>query len=215
MGRGSSKSGGSGGDLLGKSASASNVSNIQDMISQRGQKQEAVDDVLSVSRRLDGIYGEESQITQFQTAKMTGALAYYDSGGNIAMNERYMNAKGMNAAYDQAVKDKFHPPRGNKTGIQAVASHEYGHALADKVGAKLGISDIESASREIVERARKKTNHKTNMSFAQKISGYGQYNFAECVAESVADWYCNGSKAAKESRAVMSVINSVLKKGGK
>lgn len=49
------------------------------------------------------------------------------------------------------------------------------------------------------------------MNFAKKISGYAQYNFAECVAEAVSDWYCNGGKAKKESRAVMAVLNNVLR----
>lgn len=203
---------GKGGDLQGKEGSVTNVGDIKDMISQRRQFTQEADDVLAVSRRMNNLYGEEGQITQFQTAKMTGALAYYDSNGNIAMNQKYMNTAGMNKAYDAAVSNGFHPSRGNKSGIEAVAAHEYGHALSDKVGAKLGINDIEAASRQIVERARVKTRHKTNMSFAQKISGYGTYNFAECVAEAVSDWHCNGSKAAKESRAIMAVINSILRK---
>ena len=128
------------------------------------------------------------------------------------MNQRYMNGPAMDAAYDVSVKSGFHPARGNKSGIQAVASHEYGHALSDKAAAKLGTS-IEGASRQIVERARKKTGQRTNMAFAGKISGYAQYNFAETVAEAVSDWYCNGSKASKQSRAVVSVLNSILKKG--
>lgn len=212
MGRGSSGAGGNGGDLLGKQGRTGQVSNVRDMISERGSRQTETDDVLSVARRMTGFYGDSGAINQFQIAKVGGGvMAYYDSDGNIAMNEKYMNSAGMDRAYDAAVKSGFHPSRGNKSGIQAVASHEYGHALADKVGSKLGYGDVESASRKIVERARAKTNHKTNMSFAKSISGYAQYNFAECVAEAVSDWHCNGSKAKKESRAVMAVINSSLR----
>ena len=207
-GRGS----GSGGDLLGKSGDPGKVSNIRDMISMRGQQQQETDDVLSVARRMTSLFGQDQAINQFQVANMTGsAMAYYDSDGNIAMNQKYMNTEGMNAAYDAAVKSGFHPGRGNKSGTEAVASHEYGHALADKCGQKLGQRDIEAASRTIVERARKKTGQRTNMAFAQKISGYAQYNFAECVAEAVSDWHCNGSKAKKESRAIVAVMNSILK----
>lgn len=212
-GRGSGSGGGSGGNLLGKEGNVGRVTNVRDMISERGRKQVETDDVLSVARRLTGLYGNEGVINQFQVANMSGgAMAYYDSNGNIAMNDRYMNSAGMNSAYDAAVKSGFHPSRGNKSGIQAVASHEYGHALADKVASRMGERDLETASRKIVERARKKTSHKTNMSFAGKISGYAQYNFAECVAEAVADWYCNGGSARKESRAVMAVINSELRR---
>ena len=123
-----------------------------------------------------------------------------------------MNGAKMDAAYDAAVAKNFHPSRGNKSGMQAVASHEYGHALSDKAASKMGLGSLEEASRQIVERARAKTGHKTNMSFAGKISGYAQYNFAETVAEAVSDWFCNGSKASKESRAVMSVVNSILRR---
>ena len=162
---------------------------------------------------MTGLYGDEGAIEQFQIANMSGgAMAYYDSDGNIAMNERYMNSAGMDKAYDTAVKSGFHPSRGNKSGVQAVASHEYGHALADKVASRMGEKDLEKASRTIVERARAKTSNKTNMDFAKRISGYAQYNFAECVAEGVADWYCNGSSARKESRAIMSVINHELRR---
>ena len=210
-GRGSGS--GSGGELQGRQGDVGKVSNVRDMISERSKRQAETDDVLSVARRMTGLYGGDGVINQFQVASMSGgALAYYDSNGNIAMNDRYMNAVGMNSAYDAAVKSGFHPSRGSKSGVQAVASHEYGHALTDACASKLGARDIESAARKIVERARKKTKHKTNMSFAKNISGYAQYNFAECVAESVSDWYCNGSSAKAESRAVMAVINSTLRR---
>lgn len=213
-GRGSG-SGKGGGDLLGRPGNTGPISDVRDMISERGKRQEETDDVLSVGRRMTGLYGGESAVNQFQLAKVGGGtMAYYDADGNLAMNEKYMNADGMNRAYDAAVKNGFHPSRGNMSGIQAVAAHEYGHALTDLAAQRMGLGGfggIEEASRQIVERARKKTRQRTNMNFAGKISGYAQYNFAECVAESVSDWYCNGSSAKKESRAVMAVLNNVLR----
>ena len=185
------------------------------MISERSKRQTETDDVLSVGRRMTGLYGGDSAVNQFQIAKVGGGtMAYYDSKGNLALNEKYMNSAGMDRAYDAAVKNGFHPSRGEKSGIQAVAAHEYGHALTDMAAQKMGLggfNGIEQASRQIVERARKKTRQRTNLNFAKKISGYAQYNFAECVAEAVSDWYCNGSKAKKESRAVMAVLNNVLR----
>lgn len=215
MGGRGSGSGGGGGDLLGKGGDTGKVSNVRDLVSERGNLRTETDDVLSVGRRMTGLYGDERAINQFQIAKVGGTtMAYYDSNGNLAINEKYMNSAGMNAAYDVAVKSGFHPGRGNKSAMQAVASHEYGHALTDFAAQRMGLggfNGIEQASRTIVERARAKTSHKTNMSFAKKISGYAQYNFAECVAEAVSDWYCNGGKARKESRAVMAVLNNVLR----
>ena len=215
MGGRGSGSGGSGGNLLGKQGNVGDVSNVRDMLSERSKRQAETDDVLSVGRRMTGLYGGDSAVNQFQIAKVGGGtMAYYDSKGNLALNEKYMNSAGMDRAYDAAVKNGFHPSRGEKSGIQAVASHEYGHALTDMAATRMGMggfNGIEKASKSIVERARKKTSHKTNMSFAGKISGYAQYNFAECVAEAVSDWYCNGSRAKKESRAVMAVLNNVLR----
>lgn len=215
MGRGSSKAGTKdGGDLQGKGGDAGKVTDVQDMLSQRSTKEAEVDEVMAVAQRMNNLFGEGDKIQQYQTANMTGnAMAYYDTAGNIAINNRYMNNAGVDKAMDVASKNRFHPDRGNKSGMQALASHEYGHALSDRVAQRLGSPDIETASREIVNRARAKTGHKTNMGFAEKISGYATYNFAECVAEATSDWYCNGSKAKKESRAVVSVMNSILKKG--
>ena len=215
MGRGSSKAGGSGGDLLGKSSSPQNVSDIKDMLSQRGKYQTEVDEVMAVSQRLNNLYGDEGVIRQFQTAKMSGAYAYYDSTGNIAVNQRYMNSAAMNKSFDAGVKIGFHPSRGNKSGLEATAAHEFGHALTDKAAQKMGAKSLEKAARKIVERARVKTGHKTNLDMAKKISGYAEYNFAECVAEAFGDWYCNGTKAKKESRAIVSVLNSYVRGGKK
>lgn len=214
MGKGSSPMGG-GGELLGKDSSVKGVSDVKDMLSQRGKYPGEVDQVMAVSQRLNNLYGDEGVITQFQTAKMSGAAAYYDSAGNIAVNQSLMNSKGMDASHDAGVRGGFHPSRGNKSGMEAVASHEFGHALTDRAAKKLGSKNLESAARTIVERARKKTGHKDNLSMASAISGYAKYNFAECVAEAFGDWYCNGSKAKKESRAIVSVLNSIVKGGRK
>lgn len=200
----------------GKSKLAGNrvgsVSDIKELISQRGKKQEEVDQVLNVSRRMVNLFGDDAIVTELQTAKIGGrTMAYWDTNGNLAVNQKYMNTKKMNDAMDRAEKSGFHPSRGNKTGLEATVAHEMGHHLSSRVGAKIGKPDVESASREIVERARAKTGHKTNMSFAKSISGYATHNFAECVAEATGDWYCNGSKAKKESRAIVAVMNKVLK----
>ena len=210
---------GGGGDLLGKEGNTGKILETKDLISLRGTKQAEVDEVLTTARRMNNLFGEEGIVNQLQVAKMKGgmAMAYYDDGGNIAVNQRFFSNKGMDAAMDRAIKDGFHPSRGNKSGMEATVAHEFGHSLTEKVGQKLGqggFGNIKKTSREIVERARAKTNHKTNLEFAGKISGYAKYNFSECVAEAVCDWYCNGSKASKESRAVVAVINSILK-GGK
>lgn len=42
--------------------------------------------------------------------------------------------------------------------------------------------------------------------WAGKISGYAQDSWAECVAEAVSDYYCNGSKAHANSKAIMAEL---------
>ena len=142
-----------------------------------------------------------------------GVLAYYDGEG-VAINNEYLNSKTMNKAYQKCVESGFHPSSGSKTGMEAVVSHELGHALTDVVGSKMGITGInrtnESAT-AIVNEARKQTKHRGVVQMASKISGYATHSNAEAVAEAMSDVYCNGKKARAESRAIVDVINKYLK----
>lgn len=47
---------------------------------------------------------------------------------------------------------------------------------------------------------------------ARQISGYATYNNKEAIAEAVADVYCNGAKAHKESKAIVGIIKKYLGK---
>lgn len=141
----------------------------------------------------------------------SNALAYYDGDG-IAINSTYLNSKKMNDAYQRCVESGFHPSSGSKTGMEAVVSHELGHALTDMVGAKMGVKGgIDASSKAIVNEARKQTSHRGVVQMASKISGYAKHSNAEAIAEAVADVYCNGKKAKSESRAIVNVMNKYLK----
>ena len=211
MGRGSSGAGGN----LGKGkggVNPANISNERDLVSERGAKTAEVDDVLSVAREIHDEYGID--VGQFMLADIGGkdslTMAYSD-GENIGFNSSYFDGANMNGAYDECVKSGFHPSRGNKSAMQAVASHEYGHVLTAKAGQKMGIYDMDKAAKVIVDRARKTTSHKGSISMAAKISGYAGESNAECIAEAIADVYCNGRKASAESRAIVSVMRDILK----
>ena len=213
MGRGSS-----GGGSLPKSSGGVNPNNIhneRDLVSERERKRAEVDDVLTVARGISDEYGVN--VGQFMLAdiggKDSGVLAYSD-GENVGFNASFFNGENMNGAYDASVTSGFHPSRGSKSGMEAVAAHEYGHVLTEKAGARLGIkgfSTMDSAAKTIVDRAMKTTNQKSSMKMASNISGYAKSSYAECVAEAVADVYCNGSKARVESRAIVNEINKILK----
>ena len=186
------------------------ILSTRDMISER-HKNSLVDEVLTVSRDLQNEYGINAQVNNFEIAKLkskANAIAYYD-GTNIAVNEKFMKSDTIKTAYDDCVKQGFHPSRGNKTAMEAVASHEFGHAINDAIGRKMGL-DIDSSATKIVNEARKQTKHRGVVQMASKISGYATYSNAEAIAEAVSDVYCNGKKARSESRAIVNVIKSYL-----
>lgn len=137
----------------------------------------------------------------------TETLGIYSSGGMLGINVNYTNADKMNSVYDAAVAQRFHPSRGNKSGVEAVTYHEMGHALADSVGQKLGGQDLREASRTIVDNAYRASNGKGGTkAWAGTISKYAQENYSECLAEAVSDFYCNGSNASAASKAIMSEL---------
>ena len=208
-GRGASSGGFGGG---GGGLSSADIVDTTSFVSARGQYEDTVDEALSVFRDVNDEYGYVIDDIQMATLKGSGAsaIAYYD-GSNIGWNETYMNKKTLDKAYADSVKSGFHPSNGNKTAVQAVASHELGHALTDAVGRKMGVYDIDRASSRILKEAKKQAGHKTIYGVAKKISGYATHSHAEAIAEAFADVYCNGKKAHKESKAIVNVMNGYLK----
>ena len=71
------------------------------------------------------------------------------------------------------------------------------------------MGSIDEVSTMIVNQARKATGHKGVVQMASKISRYATVSNAEAVAEAFADWYSNGSKAQKESIAIVNVVNQL------
>ena len=137
------------------------------------------------------------------TFNKAGVLGAY-GGNELVMNQKYV--KNANLTKAMSNTDGFHPSIGNKTGAEAVAAHEIGHRLGEVAAKKAGISE-----REIVARAGKKVGTKTE-NMAGHISGYARSNYGETIAEASADVFCNGSKAAKQSIAIMDEVKSILKK---
>ena len=137
------------------------------------------------------------------TFNKPGVLGAY-GGNELVMNQKYV--KNANLTKAMSDTDGFHPGIGNKTGAEAVAAHEIGHRLGEVAAKKAGISE-----REIVARAGKKVGTKTE-NMAGHISGYARSNYGETIAEASADVFCNGSKAAKQSIAIMDEVKSILRK---
>ena len=167
-------------------------------------------EVIKTLKDFQDKYGLEYNNTRIANMKPgTGVLAYYDGEG-IAINNEYLNSDTMNAVYKKSVESGFHPSNGSKTGMEAVVSHELGHAVNGIIADRMGISLDASADR-IVNEAMKNTKHKSVSTFQSKISGYAKQNYAETVAEAMADCYCNGKKARSESKAIQKVVDKYMK----
>lgn len=138
-----------------------------------------------------------------------GVLGFWSPADKqLAINQRYTDQQKMNDVMDSAARSGFHPSRGNKSGTEAVALHEAGHALTDHLANKHGFPGLHAFSEKVVHDAMHSTGQKTGVSkFAGKISKYAQENYAETVAEAVADWYCNGYKSSTASQAIMAQLN--------
>ena len=207
MGRGSSESGANFGS--GAGANPANIKNVGDMLSTRETKTAEVDAVLTVSRDMNEQFGTDVDfILADITGKDSNTMAFY-SGNQLGWNRRYFDTKAQEKAYDDCVKSGFHPSRGNKTAMEAVAAHEFGHAVNDKAAAKMGLS-FDNAAKRIINEAKKSTSHSRGADMAAKISRYALESQAEAIAEAFADVYCNGKRAKSESHAIVNTTKKYL-----
>jgi hypothetical protein len=199
-GRGSRSSDGSG-------IGAGDIISTTDLVSMResGYQQE-VDDVLSVSSDVSDKYGTVINDLEVANLKKRGTMAFYSEDGVIAVNEKYFNTKKMNEAYDDCVKSGFHPSRGKKSGMQATAAHEYGHQITDVAAKKHGMS-LDTMANRIANEARAEMKHKGTVIMASKISRYATASNAEAIAEAFTDVYCNGSRANRESKVLVKILD--------
>lgn len=208
-GRGASSSSGWTG---GSGSGGVNVTNTTSLVSAREGQQTEVDEVLQTFKDINDKYGyvvDDLELVEL-TGKGSRTLAYYD-GNNIAFNQAYFDKDKMEKVYARCVDVGFHPSQGNKTALQAVASHEIGHALTDKVIAKMGGKyGKQDGAEAILAEAMKSTSHKDVVKMASKISGYAKTKPREAIAEAFADVYCNGKKATKESQAIFNVMDKYL-----
>ena len=211
MGRG--MSGGSG--MGGGSGQSINVVSTEDVWTYRhNQNNEPFVDAINTGIRTiqDDFPSLMDSLNTVDAAELGGRdknhiLGFYAPGQKqLAINQNFTNIDKMNATMDEATRQGYHPSRGNKTGTEAVTLHEAGHALTDHVAGKMG-KDFDKAAADIVHTAMKNVKFKGGSEkFARQISGYAKKNYAECIAEAVADYYCNGSKASSSSKAIMSEL---------
>lgn len=212
-GRGAS-SGGDGFTGGGSGINPNNIVSTKSLIAEVNNQPTEVDETMTTFKDIYAEYGYIIDDVQIATIKGKdgNTMAYYD-GSNIAINKTYFDKAKMESSYEACVESGFHPSKGNKTALQAVTSHELGHALTDAVSEKMtGVKG--DHAKAILNEAKKSIGYKGNLgSMAGKISGYAKYNAHEAIAEAFADVYCNGKKAHKESQAIVDVMNKYLKGG--
>lgn len=206
----------SGPSLSSGSGKSINVKSETDVWSyrHRAKNEPFVDSINSSVRDMeDDFPGLMQDVNHINAGKFGGddnysTLGFYSEGRkSVDLNVNYTDIDKMNVAYDNC--GDYHPPRGSKNGVEAVTYHEMGHALTDHVAQKIGAENFDAAAKTIVNNAYKATGGKAKnakQSWAGKISGYAKESYAECIAEAVSDWYCNGSKANANSKAIMAEL---------
>lgn len=206
-GRGSSSGGGSGGGGVGGDI---NVKSSQSLISLRNEgKRAEADQVLTVLRDVEREFGVtigDAVVAKLGRGDMTTLAAMYRGSGDLMFNQRFFDEQKATQAYDSCVQSGFHPSRGEKSAIEAIAAHEMGHRI-NYIAAENAGTDMETVASSAVKSAAKGLGM-TVKEFKAGISGYAQKNYVETVAEAYADVYCNGSGAKAGSKAVVEFIKS-------
>lgn len=208
MGRGSSGAGGGTGPFGGGMENSDSTATVKsqhpltDEISKGGGG--FANEIMNTRDAMEREYGDAVKAMNLHvgTFNQPGVLGAYGND-TLIMNEKYVKNANLTKAMQNT--DGFHPGIGNKTGAEAVASHEIGHRLGEVAAKKAGISQ-----RDIVARAGAKVNIKTE-NMAGHISKYARSNYAETIAEASSDVFCNGKNASKASRAIMAEVKSILK----
>lgn len=188
-------------------ATPKNGEYLSDQIGKKGGTGFA-DEIMRTRDSLESVYGESVKDITLMTASFAGegVLGCYSPMENtVYMNKKYIGNTQLTQSMLAAAKSGYHPSIGQYTGAEAVAAHEIGHGMADYILKNKGVS-----AEAIVAAAGKKIGiAKQNM--AGFISEYARENYSETIAEASADVYCNGSKATKQSKAIMAEVKSYMK----
>lgn len=209
MGRTNSKSGGAGkyGGGMDNSNTTTTVTSSHPLTDEIGKGGGSfANEIMNTRDAFEREYGAVVKGMNLSVATFSDPSTLGAYGGNtLFMNEKYVKNANLTQAMQAGAKSGFHPGIGNKTGAEAVASHEIGHRLGEIAAQKAGISQ-----QDIVARAAAKVNIKTE-NMAGHISKYARSNYGETIAEASADVFCNGAKASKVSKAIMAEVKAIFK----
>ena len=207
-GRGSSSGGGTGsvgGDI--------NVKSSQSLISLRNEgKRAEADQVLTVLRDVEKDFGVtigDAVVAKLGRGDSSVLAAMYRGSGDLLFNQRFFDEAAATKSYDDCVRSGFHPSRGEKSAIEAIAAHELGHRI-NYIAAENAGTDMDVVASNIVKSAARRIGMSAKDAKAS-ISGYAKKNYAETVAEAYADVYCNGNGAKPASRAIVEDLRSFFR----
>ncbi len=157
-----------------------------------------------------------------------GVLANASIGGNITLGNHYFGKTeaGLDSTYDRTVRNGFHPAG---TTVRDIATHESGHILERALIQKAfpgrdPYSRLSQASawasgtmaskviHEAVSNLKRTPAGKGKLTndFISDVSRYATKNRSETLAECVADYAANGSKAKPLSVAVWGILKREL-----
>ena len=198
------------------------VKSSESLISLRNEgKRVEADQVLTVLRDVERDFGVtigDARVEKLGRGDRSVLAYMYRGSGDLGFNQRFFDEKNATQAYDDCVKAGFHPPRGKKSAIEAIAAHELGHRMNYIASESVG-RDMDAVANDIVKAAAQRLygdRYKAGTSESRlqgRISGYAKESSAECISEAYADYYCNGAKARASSRAVVEELKYYLTQG--
>lgn len=214
--------GGRGAKSRGHGGSGITVKSSESLISLRNEgKRVEADQVLTVLRNVERDFGVtvgDARVEKLGRGDRSVLAYMYRGSGDLGFNRRFFDDANATKAYDACVKAGYHPSRGKKSSIEAIAAHELGHRMNYIAAESVG-KDMDVVAKNIVTAAAQRlygSRYKAGTSEARlqgRVSGYAKESAAECVSEAYADYYCNGAKARASSRAVVDELKAYLKQG--
>ena len=207
-GRGASAGGGDLGSSAGENINYTEKGDLMSL-SETNFRNNIMDTIKDFQDDNPDLFNDGIVVKEIVADTKSTALAFWGEDGTLALNSKYDDAKAMDTAYAQCEKEGFHPSRGNKTAEQAVMAHELGHSLTSLAVKKQNMS-FDEISKKIIREATAEAKTKNAKKFALNISEYAKKSNAECIAEAVADVYCNGSKAKAESHIVVNTLRKYI-----
>lgn len=135
-----------------------------------------------------------------------------DEVGRVAINRDFLNLD--NDVYDISAKAGHNADRGNKSAVEMVFAHEFGHRMVMAIAKDRGISDNQAAEQIVTQAMRRAGIRNGWKNAAGKISKYAQQDQHEAISEAMASYYAHGQNASAFARGVEATIREMMRMRG-